>query len=46
MGLSLDNPINFDILHVNTFITQLPVVFEEVVVFLLLGYLRDDLWLA
>ena len=29
VGLSLDNPINFDILFVNTFITQLPIVFGE-----------------
>ena len=29
MGLSLDTPINFDVLLVNTFITQLPVVFGE-----------------
>ena len=29
MGLSLDTPINFDVLLINTFITQLPVVFGE-----------------
>ena len=29
MGLSLDIPINFDVLLINTFITQLPVVFGE-----------------
>ena len=29
MGSSLDTPINFDVLLINTFITQLPVVFGE-----------------
>ena len=29
MALSLDTPINFDVLLINTFITQLPVVFGE-----------------
>ena len=29
MGLSLDTPINFDVLLINTFITQLPVVSGE-----------------
>ena len=29
MGLSIDTPINFDVLLINTFITQLPVVFGE-----------------
>ena len=29
MGLSLDTPINFDVLLINTFIRQLPVVFWE-----------------
>ena len=29
MGLSLDIPINFDVLLINTFITQLPVLFGE-----------------
>ena len=29
MGLSFDTPINFDVLLINTFITQLPVVFGE-----------------
>ena len=29
MGLSLDTPINFDVLLINTFITQLPIVFGE-----------------
>ena len=29
MGLSFETPINFDVLLINTFITQLPVVFGE-----------------
>ena len=40
MGLSFDTPIKFDVLLINTFITQLPVVFGELGRFSLAGVIE------